>query len=129
MASGQFHSTATASVTAPDLVYINPDVQVIADYDEPIFFNSNYYWRNDGAVWYRSTNYTSGWVRVDAAPPVILRIDRPRAYIHYHGQVEAAASSSAAARHDEPKQERKEERKDDRKDDRDDHKDKAPKRH
>ena len=46
-------------------VYINPSVQVaIADYDEPIFYNSNYYWRTDGAVW--SSN--SGWMRVDAAP-------------------------------------------------------------
>src|SRR4051812_41234075 len=102
VASGQVHSSA--SVSAPDLVYINPDVQVIADYDEPIFYSSNYYWRADGAVWYRSTSYTGGWARVETAPSVILQIDRPSAYVHYHAQAEAAASTSAAARHDEGKQ-------------------------
>jgi hypothetical protein len=89
-------------VTAPDLVYINPSVQVIADYDEPIFYSSNYYWRADGGVWYRSSNYTSGWVRVDAAPVAIRQIDHPSVYVHYHTPaVEAAARTSASARHDE----------------------------
>lgn len=99
IASGQVHSSA--QVSAPDLVYINPDIQVIADYDEPIFYDRSYYWRNDGDGWSRSTTYTGGWVRVGTAPVAIQRIDHPRAYVHYHAQpVEAAARTSADAKQD-----------------------------
>lgn len=99
VASGQVHSSA--AVSAPDLVYINPNVQVIADYDEPIFYDRSYYWRNDGDGWARSTTYTGGWVRVETAPLVIRQIDRPSAYVHYHAQtVNAAARSSAASKED-----------------------------
>ena len=105
IASGQMHSSAevqsSAQVSAPDLVYINPDIQVIADYDEPIFYDRSYYWRNDGDGWSRSTTYTGGWVRVETAPVAIQHIDHPRAYVHYHAQpVEAAARTSAAAKQD-----------------------------
>ena len=66
----------------PDLVYVGPGVQVIADYDEPIFYSDGFYWRQDGGVWYRSTYYTSGWVY--ATPPrAIVTIDRPYNYRHY----------------------------------------------
>jgi hypothetical protein len=69
-----------------DLVYAAPGVQVIADYDEPIFFADGFYWRMDGANWYRSGYYTGGWVY--AAPPMsIRRIARPHDYVRYrpHG--------------------------------------------
>jgi hypothetical protein len=42
----------------PDLVYAAPGVQVIADYNEPIFFSDSLYWRFDGVRWYRSSYYT-----------------------------------------------------------------------
>lgn len=130
LASGQVHSSASvqssASVTMPELIEINPGVQVIADYDEPIFYSSNYYWRSDGAVWYRSSNYTSGWVRVETAPAVIMQIERPSAYVHYHGQVEAAARASAAEKHDG---EGKEDRKHDHEERKEDHEDKGHKGH
>ena len=66
----------------PELVEVSPGVQVIADYDEPIFYSDRLYWRNSGGVWYRSPTYTGGWV-VASPPPAVLRIDRPRAYVHY----------------------------------------------
>jgi hypothetical protein len=67
---------------APDLVYVSPGVQVIADYDEPIFYVDNYYWRFSGGTWYRSASYTGGWVY--ATPPVVIRrIERPEVYVHY----------------------------------------------
>lgn len=72
-----------AHVTTPELVYINPEVRVIADYREPVFFADNYYWRNDRGVWYRSPRHTNGWVRINVAPPAIRQIERPTAYIHY----------------------------------------------
>lgn len=66
----------------PDLVEIEPGVQVIVDYDEPIFYSDNYYWRNNGGVWYRSSYYNRGWV--SAQPPTyVARIESPGRYRHY----------------------------------------------
>ena len=73
---------ATATVQTPDLVAVSPGVQVIADYDEPIFYSDGYYWWNYGGGWYRSTNYTSGWV--EARPTVaIVHIGEPYRYRNY----------------------------------------------
>jgi hypothetical protein len=70
---------------APELVYAAPGVQVIADYDEPIFYADNYYWRFDGGTWYRSTVYSGGWAY--ASPPsVIVQIGQPQRYVHYRPQ-------------------------------------------
>jgi hypothetical protein len=71
-----------ASYSSPDLVYVEPGVQVIADYDEPIFYADNFYWRYSGGSWYRSPYHTGGW-SFAVPPPAILRIDRPYAYRHY----------------------------------------------
>jgi hypothetical protein len=69
----------------PDLVYAAPGVQVIADYDEPIFYSDSFYWRFYGGTWYRSSTYTGGWAY--AAPPqAVLRIDRPHQFVHYRPQ-------------------------------------------
>ena len=75
-------ATVAADAYGPDLVTVSPGVQVIADYDEPIFYSDGFYWRYYGGVWYRSSYYTGGWVY--ARPPVaVLRIDWPHAYVHY----------------------------------------------
>jgi len=66
----------------PDLVYAAPGVQVIADYDEPVFFSDGLYWRFSGGYWYRSPYYNRGWVA--ARPPAaVLSINRPQGYVHY----------------------------------------------
>jgi hypothetical protein len=76
------YATVSGEAYGPDLVTVSPGVQVIADYDEPIFYTDGFYWRYYGGVWYRSTVYTGGWVY--AQPPVaVLRIDRPYGYAHY----------------------------------------------
>ena len=93
IASGQAGYSAHA--TTPELVYINPQVRVIADYNEPIFYSDNYYWRYDGGVWYRSANYTNGWLRIEIVPVAIRRIERPTAYIHYRGEARASTVYSA----------------------------------
>jgi hypothetical protein len=89
--SGQF--TYASQVTPPELVVISPGVQVVADLDEPIFYSGNYYWRNDGGYWYRSTSHTRGWARVEVAPVEIRAIARPSMYVHYHGQARANVSN------------------------------------
>jgi len=77
-----YRGSVSGQAYGPDLVYVAPGVQVIADYDEPIFYTDNFYWRYDGRSWYRSSVYTGGWVY--ASPPApILRIERPHAYVHY----------------------------------------------
>jgi hypothetical protein len=80
---GYYSGTVTATTVAPDLVYVSPGVQVIADYDTPIFYSDNYYWRYDGGRWYRSTWYTGGWSYWAAPPYAVTRIERPYAYRHY----------------------------------------------
>jgi hypothetical protein len=79
--------TTTATVTVdtyqPDLVDVGGGVRVIADYDEPIFYTDNYYWRFYGGTWYRSSVYNSGWVVYNDVPYSVRRIDRPHAYVRY----------------------------------------------
>jgi hypothetical protein len=77
-ASGGYYATASS----PDLVYVSPGVQVIADYDEPVFYADNFYWRYYGNVWYRSSYHTGGWV-VYTPPRAVLSIRSPYAYSHY----------------------------------------------
>ena len=81
--------TYTSDVTVPELIAIRPGVQVIANLDEPIFYTGNYYWRNQGGSWYRSTSHRRGWARVQVVPVEIRSIDRPAAYIHYRGETRA----------------------------------------
>lgn len=77
-----YRGTVHTDVYGPDLVAISPGVYVVADYDEPIFYADNFYWRYYGGSWYRSSHYTGGWAY--ASPPrVIARIDRPYAYVRY----------------------------------------------
>jgi len=80
-----YTSTATVSVETyqPDLVEIGGGVQVIADYDEPVFYTDNYYWRFYGGTWYRSNVYNGGWVVYNDVPYSVRRIDRPHTYARY----------------------------------------------
>lgn len=89
--TGTVHSrgalVATSDYYEPDLVYISPGVSVIADYDEPVFYSDNFYWRYYGGSWYRSPYYNRGWVHYSRPPLSISRIDRPYSYRNYrpHG--------------------------------------------
>jgi len=75
--------TVSATTYAPDLVYVSPGVSVIADYDEPVFYSDNYYWRSDNnGRWYRSSYYDRGWSYAPA-PRAVLTIQSPGAYRHY----------------------------------------------
>lgn len=78
-----------AQYSTPELVEIEPGVQVIADYDEPVFYSDNFYWRYDGGVWYRSRDYRRDWVRVERPTARVARIARPGAYVHYRADVRA----------------------------------------
>jgi hypothetical protein len=66
----------------PDLVYVSPGVQVIADYDEPIFYTDGFYWRETNGIWYRSSYHTHGWVTYHA-PRTVLSIGNRHSYRRY----------------------------------------------
>src|SRR3569623_2841778 len=67
----QVHTTAEADYVAPQLVEVEPGVQVVADYDEPVFYSDGMYWRSEGGIWYSSRYHNHAWVRV-ASPTVAV---------------------------------------------------------
>src|ERR1700709_928060 len=73
----------TLSVSTPDLVYAAPGVQVVADYDDPVFYSDGFYWRYDDGGWYRSNNYAGGFAYWNAPPQAIITINDPGHYRHY----------------------------------------------
>lgn len=96
--TGEVRYTATADVSTPALVEVQPGVQVVRDYDEPVFYSEGVYWRYNGGVWYRSPTYNRGWIRVEAPPVAIRRVDRPERYVHYRGDAEVRADQRAINR-------------------------------
>lgn len=79
----QANYSGGAYVESPDLVAVSPGVQVVADYDEPVFYSDGFYWRFNDGFWYRSNSYYTGWYYYERPPAAVLRIDRPYAYRHY----------------------------------------------
>jgi hypothetical protein len=84
MGSGTVAYSGSANYAAADvdMVAVAPGVQVIADYDEPVFYNDGYYWRYYGNTWYRSRSWTGGWAHY-SPPRAIVSIRRPSAYVRY----------------------------------------------
>jgi hypothetical protein len=78
-----------AYVATPQLEYIGPDVQVVSDYDAPVFYSQSYYWRYDNGIWLRSSYHDRGFARVTVVPRAVLSIQTPGAYVHYHARVRA----------------------------------------
>jgi hypothetical protein len=78
--SGRVHAGATVEAE-PTLVEVSPGVWVIEDYSEPVFYSENSYWLYRDGIWFRSHVHTGNWVRVSAAPHVVVRVGRPHAYV------------------------------------------------
>ena len=79
--TGEYTATYSTAAYGPDLVYASPGVQVIADWNEPVFFVDGIYWRFSSGTWYRSSYYTGGWSYAPP-PPALLTIE-PHRYVHY----------------------------------------------
>ena len=73
------------AVSTPDLVEVSPGVQVVADYDDSVFYSDGFYWRYDGGNWYRSGYWNRGWGVSYNVPVGVRGINRPEAYAHYRG--------------------------------------------
>ena len=86
--SAQVHTTAEADYVAPQLIEVEPGVQVVADYDQPVFYSDGMYWRSEGGIWYSSRYHNHAWVRVQTPPVAVAHIERPEIYVHYHGHAE-----------------------------------------
>lgn len=84
--SGTYSGTATVEAT-PALVEVSPGVQVVEDYDYPVFYSDGAYWRYDAGIWYRSPQWRGGWARTYDVPARVRGIDRPGAYAHYRSSV------------------------------------------
>src|SRR3569832_1929082 len=74
-----------ASATTPDLVEVSPGVQVIADYDYPVFNSDGLYWRYDNGLWYRSPYYNDSKSDTKDNPDSVRGIHNPWGYRHWHG--------------------------------------------
>ena len=72
--------------TQPRMALVHDGVWVVEDRSHPVFYSHGHYYRYDSGVWYRSSYVNDGFVRVrvGAVPRAVLRIDRPRRYVHYH---------------------------------------------
>ncbi len=73
-----------ADYVEPDLVEVSPGVQVVYDYDYPVFFSDGLYWRQENGVWMSSRYHTGGWVRNDRYPERFRTIGDVNRYGHYH---------------------------------------------
>jgi hypothetical protein len=97
-------------VASPDLVAVQPGVQVVADADAPLFFADGYYWLYRHGVWLRSETYRGGFAQVDInlVPMQVRSIRRPSAYVHYRehanvdGKPEPRAENAARPKQNTP---------------------------
>jgi len=82
-ACGPAVGTAEVEVT-PTLAYVEPGVEVVADWDVPIFFADGFYWYWDDGIWYRSITLGGERVVVHQVPPAVAHIRAPGRFVHYH---------------------------------------------
>lgn len=87
--AGYYGPTTAVAVAGPNMVYVDgaPGVQVVADYDYPVFYSDGLYWRYDGGIWYSSRWHDRGWGRSYNVPVGVRGIREPGMYAHYHGNV------------------------------------------
>jgi len=83
--------TGSVEVATPTLAYVAPGVEVVADWDEPVFFADGFYWYLDGDIWYRSARLGGERVVVHDVPRAVARIHAPATYAHFHARTGVAA--------------------------------------
>jgi len=104
--TGEVEYSGGVAVASPDLVEVEPGVQVLADADAPVFYSDGAYWEYRDGMWYRSGYYDRGFARVDInyVPVRIRTIDNPRVYVHYRRhEGRGYARPAPVYRHEEPR--------------------------
>ncbi len=89
----QHRYTGQVTVRDASLVAIEPDVKVVADAEEPMFFADRSYWLFHDGQWHRSATVRGPWVLERKPPGAVLRIDQPFAYTRF----QAAPTSDRVA--------------------------------
>jgi len=74
---------AEYAAPAPTLAYVQPGVQVVADYDYPVFYSGGAYYRYDNGYWYSSPYWNRGWRQSREVPVAVRGVHEPWAYRHY----------------------------------------------
>ena len=84
-AGGQVEYSGEVAVASPELVPIEPGVEVVSDANEPMFYSDGYYWLYRDGAWLRSDSYRGGFARIDVnvVPGELRQLPRPQAYAHY----------------------------------------------
>lgn len=84
-ASGEVEYSGEVAVASPELVPIEPGVEVVSDANEPMFYSDGYYWLYRDGIWLRSDSYRGGFARIDVnlVPGELRQLPRPQAYAHY----------------------------------------------
>jgi hypothetical protein len=72
-------------IVIPQLVVVQPGVQVIPDVEEEVFFTGGWYWVRQDGYWYRSHSPRQGWrvVPVERVPHRLVGIP-PGQYRRWH---------------------------------------------
>jgi hypothetical protein len=70
-------------VDGPDLVAVEPGVEVVAGYDYPVFFVDGLYWLWWDGFWYSSRYWNHGWGHQHVVPSRITGIHHPDHYSHF----------------------------------------------
>ncbi len=84
-------------VVLPQLVVVQPGIQVVPDVETEVFFTNGYYWVREDGGWYRARDHRGGWVLVEPrrVPPGLVRIP-PGQYKKYHREGPAAYRGAPA---------------------------------
>ncbi|MGB8933386.1 MAG: hypothetical protein WCC48_19240 [Anaeromyxobacteraceae bacterium] len=72
-------------VIVPQLVVVQPGIQVVPDVDYEVFNADGYYWTRHEGGWYRSSSPRSGWVYMPRGVPPGLSRMPPGKYKHWKG--------------------------------------------
>ncbi len=89
-------------VVQPDLLTLTPDVQVVAAYDEPVFYTGGFYWREQNGGWYRSHSHDTGWSSSSDVPYSVRSIENRGSYRNYRPSGYQPRASYADHRYQRP---------------------------
>lgn len=98
--AGQAEVHYSGDASTPELVAMDgdPDVMIVANADEPMFYSDHAYYLYRDRQWYRSSSHRHGWTREDQPPLAVQRIHRPTAYVHYRHRAGAPRTTYNQAR-------------------------------
>ncbi len=84
----------------PRVVMVAPGLWVVEGHRHAVFYEDGYYYRQSGGIWYRSSYYDDGFVRVHArlVPRRIFTVQRPSRYARYRGRRNARYQRTRARR-------------------------------